>query len=79
MAGPLIDLAGLLFLAQQVKEPTRKLNILDLIFCPDDLVNHITTTDTFLSGHRIFSVSTSIPVPQTIPVAQSLNISSKRL
>ena len=51
MAGPLIDLAGLLFLAQQVKEPTRKLNILDLIFCPDDLVNYITTTDTFLSDH----------------------------
>ena len=51
MAGPLIDLAGLLFLAQQVKEPTRKLNILDLIFCPDDLVNYITTTDTFLSDN----------------------------
>ena len=32
MAGPLIELAGLLFLTQQVKEPTRKLNILDLIF-----------------------------------------------
>ena len=47
MAGLLIDLAGLLFLAQQVKEPTRKLNILDLIFCPDDLVKYITTTDTF--------------------------------
>ena len=76
MAGPLIDLAGLLFLTQQVKEPTRKLNILDLIFCPDDLVNYITNTDTFLSDHRIINVSTSIPVPQTIPVAQSLNPSS---
>ena len=32
MAGPLVDLAGLLFLAQQVNEPTRKHNILDLIF-----------------------------------------------
>ena len=64
------------FLTQQVKEPTRKLNILDLIFCPDDLVNYITTTDTFLSDHRIINVSTSIPVPQTIPVAQSLNPSS---
>ena len=76
MAGPLIDLTGLLFLVQQVKEPTRKLNILDQIFCPDDLVNYITTTDTFLSDHRIINVSTSIPVPQTIPVAQSLNSSS---
>ena len=72
----LIDLAGLLFLTQQVKELTRKLNILDLIFCPDDLVNYITTTDTFLSDHRIINVSTSVPVPQTIPVAQNLNPSS---
>ena len=70
------DLAGLLFLAQQVKEPTRKHNILDIIFCPDDLVNYITTTNTFLSDHRIIHVSTSIPVPKTIPVAQSLNPSS---
>ena len=76
MAGPLIDLAGLLFLAQQVKEPTRKLNILDQIFCPDDLVNYITTTDIVLSDHRIINVSISIPVPQTIPVAQSLHPSS---
>ena len=76
MAGPLVDFAGLLFLAQQVKEPTRKHNILDLIFCPDDLVNYITTTNTFLSDHQIIHISTSIPVPKTIPVAQSLNISS---
>ena len=76
MAGPLIDLAGLLFLTQQFKEPTCKLNILDLIFSPDDLDNYITTTDTFLSDHQIINVSTSIPVPWTIPVAQSLNPSS---
>ena len=76
MAGPLIDLAGLLFLNQQVKEPIRKLNILDHIFCPDNLVNHITITDTFLSDHRIIKVSTSIPVPQTILVGQSLKPSS---
>ena len=75
MADPLVDLAGLLFLAPQVKEPTRK-HILNLIFCPDDLVNYISTTDTFLSNHRIIHVSTSIPVPQTIPVAQSLIPSS---
>ena len=52
---------------------TRKLNILDLILCPGDFVNYITTTDTFMSDHRIINVSTSIPVRQTIPVAQSLN------
>ena len=76
MAAPLIDLAGLLFLTQQVKEHTRKLNILNLFFCPDDLVNYTTTTDTFLFDHRIINVSTFIPVPQTIPVAQSPNRSS---
>ena len=76
MVGTLIDLAGLLVLTQQVKEATRKLDMLDLFFCPDDLVNNITTTDTFLSDHRIINVSTSIPVPQTIPVAQSRNPSS---
>ena len=73
MAGLLIYLAGLLFLTQQVKGHTRKLNILDINFGLDDLVNYITTTDTFLSDHRIINVSTSIPVPQTIQVAQSLN------
>ena len=44
MAGPLNDLAGLLFLNQQ--EQTRKLNILDLIVCPDEFVNYITMTMT---------------------------------
>ena len=47
MAGPLIYLACLLFLTQQVKEPSRKHNILDLIFCSDDLVNYITTQSQF--------------------------------
>ena len=38
MDSPLTDLAGLLFLNQKIKEPTHKLNILDLMFCPDELV-----------------------------------------
>ena len=76
MAGLLIDLAGLLCLNQQVKEHTRKLNIVYLFFCPDHIVNYITTTDTFLSDNRIINFSTSIPVPQTMPLAQSLNPSS---
>ena len=79
MAGPLIDLAGLIFLTQQVKEPARTLNILDLIFSPDDLVNYITTTDTFLSDHRISTHALLYQFPQTIPVAQSLNPFSKTL
>ena len=49
VACPLTDLAGLLFLNQQVKEPTCKLNIIDLIFCPDELVNSSTNSDKFLS------------------------------
>ena len=36
---PLISLSGCLFLNQQVLEPTRKSNILDLILSPDDLMN----------------------------------------
>ena len=76
MAGPLIDLAGLLFLNQQVKEPTNKLNILDLIFCPDDLVNSITTTDRFVSDHQIMNVSTYISVFHTISLTKCLNPSS---
>ena len=39
-------------------------------------IYYITTTDTFLSDHPIINVSISIPVAQTIPVAQSLNPSS---
>ena len=34
IASPLTDLAGLLFFNQNVNEPTRKHNILDLIFLP---------------------------------------------
>ena len=39
IASPLTDLASLLFLNQQVNEPTRKHNILDPIFCSDELIN----------------------------------------
>ena len=46
------------------------------IVCLHTNIRLITTTNTFLSDHRIINVSTSIPVPKTIPVAQSLNPSS---
>ena len=42
MASPLADLSSLLFLNQQVKEPTRIRNILLTFFCSDELVNSIT-------------------------------------
>ena len=42
---PLISLSDCLFLNQQVLEPTRKSNILDLIFSPDDFIISIDVTD----------------------------------
>ena len=40
----LIDLATLLFLNQQVSTPTRKSNVLDLIFCSDELIKSVDAT-----------------------------------
>ena len=73
IASPLTDLASLLFLNQQVNKPIRKHNILDLIFCSDELINSVITTDTFLSDHRIINVSTCIPTPNDIIQIKSLN------
>ena len=38
-ATPLISLSDCIFINQHVVEPTRKSNILDLIFSPDDFIN----------------------------------------
>ena len=74
-AGSLFNLTNLTFLTQQVTEPTRNSNILDLIFCPDNIINSITVSDTFLSDHRIIYADTLIPVivPSTAQKNQSLN------
>ena len=53
---PLISLSDCLFLNQQVLVPTRKSNILYLIFSLDDFINHIDVTD---SVYRIFVSSQS--------------------
>ena len=74
--GMLLCILGVWYMQCLLVMFTCKHNILDLIFCPDDLVNYITTTNTFLSDHLMIHVSTSIPVHTTIPVAQSLNPSS---
>ena len=42
--------------------PTRKSNILDLIFCPSELINAIVVSDTFISDHRMITVETNTPV-----------------
>ena len=49
-ASPLILFSDLLFLNQQVSAPTRKSNILDLIFSPDDFINCIYITDSVLGS-----------------------------
>ena len=48
MTTPLVDLCDYLFLNQQVHKPTRKSNIPDLIFCPNDLINTVHTVHTFI-------------------------------
>ena len=62
---PLLSLSDCFFLNQQVLEPTRKSNILGLIFSPDDFVNSIGVTYSLLSDHRIITVKTSIPFCHT--------------
>ena len=74
-AGSLFNLTNLTFLTQQLTEPTRNSNILDLIFCPDNIINSLTVSDNFLSDHRIIYADTLIPVivPSTDQKNQSLN------
>ncbi len=62
IAGPLINLTTLSFISQQVIAPTRGPNLLDLIFCSDDLLTSIDVTDTTLSDHRLITAHSSIPV-----------------
>ena len=48
-----------LFLQQYVNLPTRKNNILDLVFCNSELID---ICDTYISDHCLLTVNTSIPV-----------------
>ena len=56
---PLLDFY---FLEQLVTEPTRKQNILDLIFSNPALVDSICITETYLSDHCLLLANTCIPV-----------------
>ena len=68
LSSPLINLSDLLFLSQHVVEHTRNSNILDLMFCPNDLIYPIDICDTFISDHRILTVETNIPMsPPVFP------------
>ena len=51
-----------LFLQQYVNLPTRKNNILDLVFCNSELIDSIDICDTFISDHRLLTVNTSIRI-----------------
>ena len=44
----LVNLCDLLFLSQQVHRTTRKSNILDLILCPNELINSIVNNNVFI-------------------------------
>ena len=47
--------------------PTRKSNIIDLIFCPNELINSIVVSNTFISDHRMITVETTISVHCVAP------------
>ena len=51
------------FLKQIVTKPTRGSNILDLVFCHDDLIDSIDIVKTSLSDHCILTIN---PLPRTI-------------
>ena len=63
----LTDLADHLFINQQVEHPTRKSNILDLIFSPDEFIRSIHITETFISDHSILLAETNIPISLSNP------------
>ena len=68
----LVHRSDRLFLSQQVAEPTQNSNILDLIFCPNDLIYSIDICDTFISDHSMLTVETNVSMsPPLFP--QNLN------
>ena len=72
-AGSLINLSNQLFLNQQVTEPTRNQNVLDLIFCSDEIINSISVSDTYLSDHRLILAETCLPIKEPNPKAHRKN------
>ena len=72
-ASPLILFFVWLFFNQQFLALTRKSNILDLIFSPDDFINCIDITDSVISDHRIITAKTFIPISLSAPPCQTMN------
>ena len=50
------------FIDQQVGKATRNNNILDLIFCHDDLISSLDIIDTSITDHRLLLVETNLPI-----------------
>ena len=69
----LIDLATLLFLNQQVSTPTRKYNVLDLIFCSDELIKSVDVSECSFSDHCLIKTETYIPVDPITIQAKCIN------
>ena len=69
----LVDLATLLFLNQQVSTPTQKLNVLDLIFCSDELIKSVDVSECSFSDHCLIKTETYIPVDPITIHAKCIN------
>ncbi len=57
----LLDVAHQLFLTQHVSEPTRKNNILDLVFASSGIINNVVIQKTAISDHNLIVVDTNFP------------------
>ncbi len=62
----LFNLKDLYFLEQVITSPTRKGNILDLLFCSSDLINSIRIEPTTMSDHNMICVETKIAVKSNV-------------
>ncbi len=60
----LLDITNLMFINQLICEPTRKSNILDLVFSSLDIIKSITIQNTALSDHNLITAETNIPISQ---------------
>ena len=75
----LIDLATLLFLNQQVSTPTRKSNVLDWIFCSDELIKSVDVSECSFSDHCLIKTETYITVDPITIQAKCINHDMKSL
>ena len=61
------------FLNQQVSTPTRKSNVLDLMFCSDELIKSVDVSERFFSDHCLIKTETYIPVDPITNQAKCIN------